>query len=131
MESFDTQYARRRPDFVTVSAIHPDDQSDVEKTPLPVLTLYELHGSKDDYTFARRTCAEKPFRILTAALLPIPAPRFGLGQQVLSLISDPPNTVAVYRIEWHLERAREVYFVIRDGKLSTRRYLPDQLSAIE
>ncbi len=124
-------YASIKSDFVWTSTVHPDDQPIVYADPQPVNTLYECTDVHGEYTVVRKTSLQRPFRTLTESLSPVPMPKPRLGEQALSLVYDPPKQVTVHRIEQHHKRGHEVYNVIRDGKVSTRRYLRDELQPLK
>jgi hypothetical protein len=124
-------YAKLKPDCMAASLqqVHPDDRGRVAMfTPVPARTLHECLAEEAPYTIVRRTLAETPFRVLSESIVKVPDPKLRLGEAALSILDNPPTRVEVFRIEWHNKRMHEVYFVTRNGRVSGRQYVPEELS---
>jgi hypothetical protein len=125
----DTLHYSRYRELVRKDEIcHPDDLEIVANLPvIPILTVLECHSYDNEFTCVRRTSSEVQFRMRTDALKPAPQCRFRLCQFVEVLGSDPVLKVQIHRIEWHVVRGHEVYYVIKNGRHSGRMYLPNEL----
>ncbi len=125
----DMYYYARLSDQVSIrEAIHPDDLEAFSLLPpLSHLTIFECCSDGDSYSTCRRTASEHCFRFQSNTLILVPKPKFKLAQLVVTTVLNPPVRGSIFRIEWHFQRGHEVFFLLKDAKVSKRRYLPDEL----
>jgi hypothetical protein len=133
VEHPDRRYGIKKPETggLNAQSVHPEDMGIIATLcSLPQHTLYECLSQEGEYIRVRRTSDEAPYRLLAATLQPVPDPKYTLGEKVSAIVFNPPEEVVIYRIEWHVVRNHEVYYVMRSSKLSHRRYLPEELHPI-
>lgn len=128
------EYAREKPGLTGSFSqiVHPDDIELVAGLgPLSFLVIYECLSVDKTFILVRRTSTEPPFRILSDALQSVPTPVFNLGESVLTAENDQPQLVTIHRLEWHVSQNQEVYYVIRNGRLSKKRYFANELRHVQ
>jgi hypothetical protein len=109
-----------------MALIHPDDLDDFRRL-APYGKVFLRAGEEAGFT--QLVHGSRTFRVKPDLFQPIPAITFPVGTRVR--IRDKNVDAVIDSIQWHHRDARPIYFVRRDGKVESRRYLESDLAIAE
>lgn len=99
--------------------VHPDDV-DAFKAFRPYSRV--LHCVSEDADYLTLRHGEFTFRVKPDLFMPVPPPRYTVGQGVRTRRHGEIVTVTICDIVWHYSRQRPYYYVIVNGKRSSKWY---------
>jgi hypothetical protein len=104
--------------------VHSEDLGEFRKLS-PYGKVFLRTGEEDG--FIRLAYGERTFRVKPDLFRPVAPVSFPIGTRVT--IRGKDVEAVVDSIQWHQRDAKPIYYLRRDGKLDSRRYSADDLSA--
>ena len=101
--------------------VHPDDL-DALRELNPYCKLFFCEARED---FLVLRYQDESYRVTVELFEPVRAPAFTFNERVV--VVKCGEAAVVNGIMWHYKRSEPMFFLIKDGKLRSRRYWTDEL----